>query len=228
MKFPYNIIDLTHALTPGIPTWDGDCGFVQTIKCDYSDCTTEVKFRTQEIKMKAGIGTHLDAPLHCFLTGKPIEELELENLIAPCVMIDVSSKVHEEYEVHQSDIEEFEKKHGIISPESFVIIHTGWGKFWNQPKKYRNNLLFPSISKQAATYLLERQIVGLGIDTLSPDCPKNGYPVHCLLLGAGKYIVENVAHAHTLPAIGSYSCVLPLKTMGATEAPVRLIALINK
>lgn len=70
--------------------------------------------------------------------------------------------------------------------------------------------------------------MGLGIDTLSPDRPGAGYPVHQLFLGAGKYLIENVANAVKLPAVGSYILALPLKLLQGTEAPLRLVALINK
>ena len=52
------------------------------------------------------------------------------------------------------------------------------------------------------------------------------YPVHQTLLGAGKYLVENVANADKLPAVGSYSLALPILTVGGTEAPIRLIGLL--
>jgi kynurenine formamidase len=51
--------------------------------------------------------------------------------------------------------------------------------------------------------------------------------VHKQLLGAGKYILENVTNLEGLPAKGSFILALPLKIKGGTEAPVRLIGLIN-
>lgn len=226
MTFPFSVIDLTHDLSADAPTWDGGCGFLHSIELDYDDCKTEVAFRVQQVKMHAGIGTHIDAPAHCFPNGLSIHELQLKDLIAPCVRIDVSLQAHERYKVTIEDIEDFEKQHGSIPPKSFVLIHTGWGAFWSDAKKYRNHLVFPSLSEAAAAFLLKRDIVGLGIDTLSPDRPDSGFPVHKLILGAGKYIVENVANASLLPAVGSYSLALPVKTVGGTEAPVRHIALL--
>ncbi len=177
--------------------------------------------------MHEGIGTHIDSPAHCFPDGATIEKLSLQDLIAPCVVIDISNRIHERLQLSVLDIKEFEKIHGIILPRSFVIIRTGWEKFWDTPDKYRNNHVFPSISKEAAQFLLERQIVGVGIDTLSPDCPENGFPVHTTLLGHGKYIIENVANSGDLPAVGSYIIALPLKIKGGTEAPMRLIAFVD-
>lgn len=226
--FPYSIIDLTHTLAENIPTWDGSCGFKQTIKCDYTDCTTPVKFRVHQITMHSGIGTHIDAPVHCFPGMRTIDQLELNQLVAPCVVIDVSEKAHEAYSVSIADIEHFEETYGIIPSGSFVLIRTGWERFWNEPEKYRNNHRFPSVSLSAAQLLLKRNIVGLGIDTLSPDRPADEFRVHKALLGAGIYIIENVAHAAQLSALGSFIMTLPLKIAGGTEAPIRLIGLVNK
>jgi kynurenine formamidase len=227
MIVPYKIIDLTHTLDETIPSWSGSCGFQAEIKLDYADCPDEVKFRVQQIKMHAGVGTHIDAPAHCVQDDLTVDQLSLSNLIASTVVIDVSNLSHGRYSVTVKDIEGFEKSYGTIQPNSFVIIKTGWEQFWNEPQKYRNNHFFPSVSKAAAEFLLKRQIVGVGIDTLSPDRPEDGYPVHALLLGAGKYIIENVANLTELPPVGCFTLALPIKIKGATEAPIRLIGLIK-
>jgi kynurenine formamidase len=209
-------IDLTHSLSPDVPTWNGNCGFHIEITKDYG-AGEGVQFRTHGLHLEAGVGTHMDAPCHCTPGGMGIEAIPLEDLIVPGVVIDVASKVHEDFLLAPEDIENVEKG-------SFVIIHTGWAQYWTHPEKYRNNYRFPSVSKEAALLLLEREVKGLGVDTLSPDRPESGYPVHAELLGAGKYIVENVANSNLLPPKGFYSFALPMKITGATEAPMRLVA----
>lgn len=226
MTLPFQIIDLTHPLSSEIPSWTGACGFRHEVKRDYDQCTTDVKFRVQQITMHAGIGTHMDAPAHVIPGGATIDELDVSHLLASCVVIDVSHQAHEHYSVSCEDIQAFEAEHGSIPTGAFVIFYTGWEKRWSEPEIYRNNHVFPAVSGEVALMLLERGIVGLGIDTLSPDRPEGGnYPVHAALLGSGKYIVENVANALALPPIGAYSLALPIKTVGGTEAPVRLVAL---
>jgi kynurenine formamidase len=86
--------------------------------------------------------------------------------------------------------------------------------------------VFPSISRDAGKLLLhDRNICGIGIDTLSPDRPDDGYAIHELFLGASKFIIENVANARSLAPVGDTILALPLKTDGLTEAPIRLIAI---
>lgn len=222
------LIDLTHTITPSIPCWNGpkSCGFQHEIKLDYTDSNRDPGFRVQQITMHAGIGTHMDAPAHCVPNGASIADLPIESFFAPCVVIDVSELAHERYSLGLNELQEFESNHGKIAPGSFVIVSTGWEKFWGSPEKYHNNYLFPSVSKEAALALLDREIVGLGIDTFSPDRPEDGFLVHQHVLGAGKYIVENIANAGSLPAMGAYTLALPIKTADGTEAPVRLVGLV--
>lgn len=222
-----SFIDLTHTLSPSVPHWSRGCAFKQKNIVDYEDCESETKFRVQSMEMFGGIGTHLDAPAHCIPSGIDISNIPLKQLLSPCSVIDVSDKADEKYIVTESDIQDFESSHGSIIKYSLVIIHTGWSKFWNSPKKYHNNLVFPTISIGAAKLLIEREVNGLGIDTLSPDREEDGFPVHRLLLGSGKYIIENVAHASSLPPTGAFAIALPLKIHNGTESPIRLIAAIK-
>lgn len=224
-KLPFKSIDLTHTLSPRTPFWDGSCGFNHKIDHDYHQYESEVKFRTHDITMHAGIGTHIDAPSHCIEGGANIDDLELDSLISPSVVIDVSQKADADYRISVSDIKEFENRYNAIPIGAFVIFYTGWERFWNDAEKYHNNHLFPSVSKDAASYLLEKEISGLGIDTLSPDKPIDRFPVHKLVLGANKYIVENVANARNLPPTGAYTLALPMKMEGVTESPIRLIGI---
>lgn len=227
-EFPFKIIEMTHTINAAAPTWEGGCGFQNETIIDYASCTTQTKFRVQKIHMYAGLGTHMDAPAHCIQGGNTIDTLELDNTCAPCCLIDVSKEAHESYCLSAETILEFERQYGKIRERSFVIIRTGWDRFWSDPAAYRNHLKFPSVSLDAACFLLKRNIVGLGIDTFSPDTQESGYPVHQAILGAGKYIVENVANSSKLPPKGSFSLALPIRIEGGTEAPMRLIGLIPR
>jgi kynurenine formamidase len=226
--FPFQLFDLTWPLNERTPHWNGGCGFESFISHDYNDAPGETQFRIQKIQMRAGMGTHMDAPSHCIANGQNISEIPLDKLVVPCVVIDISKRKSEKNLLTVEDVKDFEKKHGSIVSNAFVIVNSGWGLNWHNPDKYRNNLIFPSVSVKAADHLCERNIAGLGIDTLSPDLEETGFPVHRLLLGAGKYIVENIANADQLPPKGSFSAALPMKIDQGTEAPTRLVGLVKK
>ncbi len=120
-------------------------------------------------------------------------------------------------------VKAFEAKHGCTFKNSIVFFNTGWHKRWNEPEKYRNNLQFPTIDEQAARYLAEKGIHGLGIDTLSPDRPGEHFHVHDIVLQADKFIIENVTNLDRMPAIGATVFVVPMPFAGTTEAPARII-----
>lgn len=221
----FSIQDLTHPLCSDAPTWNGSCGFCLDIQQDYDKV-----FRVQQIKMHAGVGTHMDAPSHRIKGGDSISDIPLEQLIVPICVINVSERAEADYEISTQDIEDYENKHGEIGQNSLVIGFTGWNRFWMNAERYRNEdvngqMHFPAFSAQAAERLLKRDIAGIAIDTLSPDCLDKGYPVHRLILGAGKYIIENIADCSLIPPKGSYAIALPLRTE-STESPIRIIALV--
>lgn len=222
------LIDLTHTIDPNIPTWEEGSGFESKITWDYDDSKSGTQFRVQKFHMCAGIGTHMDAPAHCIPNGKTIDQISIRDLIKPCVVIDISKKADANYLLSVEDIVAFENKYGKIAADSLVIVHTGWSRYWNESIQYRNQLQFPSVSANAAEFLLSRNIVGLGIDTLSPDTAKSGFPVHQLLLSSGKIIIENMCNTDRLRPVGAYLIVLPIKIAGATEAPIRVLAIQNK
>ena len=78
--------------------------------------------------MRAGIGTHIDAPAHCIPGGATIESLKLENLVTACVMIAVDTGGEETFRILPEIVEAFEKTHGHIASNSFVS--SGPDFFW--------------------------------------------------------------------------------------------------
>lgn len=211
------LIDLTHRLHPDIPTWSGSCGFCLEVKRDY-----DKTFRVQQMKMHAGIGTHMDAPSHRFEGGLSIADIPLDQLFAPIALFNVSPSAGEDFLLSCKEIEVYEALYGRIEPNSLAIVYTGWSRFWNDPAAYRRPA--PAVSEEAAQMLLERDIAGLAIDTLSPDRPDSDFPVHRVLLGAGKYIIENIADCSGVPPKGSLAIALPIAAEDASEAPIRIIA----
>ena len=185
-----------------------------------------IRFKVQGIQMDAGVGTHMDSPAHLRGTGLSVDRLPLEQLVAPCRVLDVSDRALEDYFLEPADLLAHETLSGRIPAESVVLIRTGWDRFWDRPELYRNGLVFPSVSEAAAELLLKRGVVGLGIDTLSPDRGDSAYPVHRLFLGAGKYLLENVANLDRMPEAGADLWALPLAIQGGTEAPLRLVGVL--
>jgi len=224
----FKIIDITQPLSPRVPTWNGSCGFCLEIKKDYDKI-----FRVQQIKMHAGVGTHMDAPSHRIPGGLSIADIPVDQCIAAACVLDVSKKAGADYEISVEDIENYEATYGMIPANALVIAYTGWSRFWSDPAAYRNldahgHMHFPAFSAQSAELLLKRKIVGIAIDTISPDCSDATFPVHQLILGAGKYIIENLADCSQMPPKGGYVIALPIRAEECTEAPIRIVGLIPR
>lgn len=222
----FKLIDLSHDINSSVPSWTGSCGFSSEIKMDYDQGV-----RVMAYKCHAGVGTHIDAPSHFVPGGDTVADIPLEDLVAPAYVIDVSSRCGPDLSITPADLVAFEKEHGRIPEGAFVMGNTGWAKYWKEPKKYRNTdasnqMHFPVFELKTAELLMERGIKGLGIDTLTPELEK-GFPIHHLILGAGKYIVENLANLSQLPPVGATVLILPIKVTEGSEAPVRAIALLQ-
>lgn len=221
-----HIIDLTQTIHPDIPSWEGTCGFSAKTLSDYDQGV-----KVQAFDMLAGIGTHIDAPSHFIPDAKSIADIPLTQLINPAIIIDVSKNSHPDYLISKEDIINFEKSFASIKTNCIVLFYTGWSEYWSDAKKYRNvdernTMHFPGVSPEAAQLLLERNIAGIGIDTLSPDSNNMEFPVHHLLLSQEKFIIENMVNLEKLPPVGAHVMALPIKISQATESPCRVIGLV--
>lgn len=222
---PFELIDLTHTLTKNAPTWEGSCGFQLTTEHDYIDDSDAVSFKVQKMSLNCGIGTHIDAPAHCIKNSITIDQIPLNDLVnLPGYCIDISKRLDQDNCLTANDIFEFEATLGPLQEKSCVLINTGWHRYWNDPLKYHNEFQFPYVQADAAELLVQRKILALGIDTLSPDRPDSGYPVHGLLLSRNILIVENANNLSHLPSKGFNITIAPLNMQEATESPIRMWA----
>lgn len=225
-------IDLTHIIHEDIPLWPGSTLFSQESYQTYAPG----KFRVHNYRLAAGTGTHVDAPFHCEEYGKSVADFNLEELIGAGCILDVSASVNNnpDYAITADYIQNWEDRNGRIPKKAIVIAHTGWSQYWEHPKRYCNAdkqgiLHFPGFSETAAELLVQRDILGVGIDTLSLDPGvSQTYPAHHIFLSNSLFQIENIANSHLLPAMGAMIFVLPLKIQHGPEAPARVFAMLSE
>ncbi|KAL4091894.1 hypothetical protein QTP88_026503 [Uroleucon formosanum] len=89
---------------------------------------------------------------------------------------------------------------------------------------------FPALSKDAAQWIVDTgKVYGVGVDGPSVDPGQSTtYEVHGRLSKANMYILENVAlNGTTLPPRGFKLVIQPVKIVGGTGGPVRILAFKN-
>ena len=182
-------------------------------------------------------GTHLDAPVH-FAEGKhATDQIPLDQLIGPAVVVDVTSQVTAEGADYQITPQLLESAGVDSLAGKIVLFRTGWGDRWPDRARYLGTaktgpaavpeLHFPGIHPNAARWLRDRGVKAVGIDTPSIDYGQSQtFETHQLLFAADIPAFENVAHLDRLPATGAFVIALPMKIGGGSGGPLRIVAWI--
>lgn len=227
----WRVVDLTHTLHPAIPIWPGSPPF------EFRNLARHAQgYYANAFSCAEHTGTHVDAPIHFVEARRSIHEVPATQLVGEACVIDVRDKVARDpnYRISARDLRDFENRYGQIPPGAFVIARTGWEEHWTDPKRYVNMdeksvMHFPGFGEDAARLLLERNINGVGIDTLSIDYgPSQDFIVHKILLGANKLGLENMANLNELPPRGATLIVGALKIRDGSGAPARVLALVRR
>jgi kynurenine formamidase len=227
------LIDLSHAVSPDTPNWDGvEYAFAAEVVATHE----REGYYVRRISLDEHSSTHLDAPAHMSSTGWTVDRIPLERLAGPLVILDIAQRAagDADCKLEPGDIAAWENRHGSVPQGAIVIVRSGWEKRWKSPRSYRNaapdgTLHFPGYSLEAAKLLVSaRGAVGLGIDTLSVDYgPSREYEVHRFCAAHGVYHLENVANLDAVPEAGATAIVLPMKIENGSGAPARIVAMVR-
>ena len=140
------------------------------------------------------------------------DEIPEASLICPAAVIQVEerARTNPETPVTVDDLKAWEAKHGRIPPGAAVLMYSGWEARIGDQTAFRNMdakqmMHFPGFSPEAAEFLLkEREINGIGVDTLSIDLGSSqDFKVHYTILPANKGGIENLANLGKIPARGA-------------------------
>lgn len=181
-------------------------------------------------------GTHLDAPLHFTEGGKAVDEIPLDQLIGPLVVIDIGARAagNSDALVERADVEDWIGRNGDIPDGAIAVMRSGWSQRWSDAQRYfgyeNGRHHSPGWSLAAVSYLVEKTgVVGIGVDTASIDpLISSSFPVHRAWLGAGRWALENLGGLDRLPEEGAWLIAAVARIAGATGFPVRALALVPK
>jgi len=224
----WRIHDLTQPLGPQTPAWPGWPGVSAQVVCEYG----RDGMYDRMLSLPEHSGTHLDAPAHLHPGGRFVHQLTLSQLIAPCVVIDARPACGDDpdFALQAAHVAHFEADHGPIPAGSAVLICTGWDRYLARPELYigdqSGSPRCPGLSADAMHTLIQRNIVGVGIDTLSID-PGNSsdLPAHKAGLTADLWHLEGLTGLHTLPATGAWLVVGAIPIADGSGAPARVFAM---
>ena len=232
-------IDLTHDLAEDSAFWPTAEGFRHEV-ASYGQTPGGWFYSSYNLSLSEHGGTHLDAPVH-FAEGKQTaDQIPLDRLIGPAVVIDVSaaSAADRDYRFSIADLELWEQAHGRLPDGAILLFNTGSSRLWPDRKAYMGTdergpdavakLHFPGLSAELAQYLVDnRKVAAVGLDTPSLDYGQSkDFMVHRILLAANIPGFENVADLDKLPPKGATVIALPTKIRGGSGAPLRIVALV--
>ena len=211
-----NIVDLSHVISPAMPVYPGTPSPV--IKTAF--CIRENGFLEKQITLCSHTGTHIDAPAHMLEGGKTLDQLPIDRYSGRAFVFDATS-----IKKPCIDVQDLVPCHKVLEISDFILLRTGWGRFWGTPKYF---LEYPVLTGKAAAWLGRFDLKGIGMDVISADRDDSvDYPVHKLLFGRGLIVIENLAGLdRLLHQRFIFSC-FPLKIEHAEGSPVRAVAMID-
>lgn len=230
-------LDLTHAFDEETVYWPTNKPF-HWEKTDWGMTDKGYWYASGNFAASEHGGTHIDAPIHFGKGRSTVDQIPVDRLVGPAVVIDVREKcsANPDYELTIADLLAWESRHGRIQDGALVFMLSGWGQRWPDKQRYLGSstpndprtLHFPGVSREAAEFLVsQRAVRGMGIDTASIDPGRSrDFPAHQVFNTADVYLLENVAALQELPPRGATVYALPMKIKGGTGGPVRIIAVL--
>ena len=234
----YELIDLSYPLNSDAIYWPTQPSGFEKKELAFGETAGGFFYSAFSICTPEHVGTHLDAPLHFSAQGQATDQIPLDRLIAPGVVIDVSEQADADrnYRLQTGDVLAFEAKHGPIEPGTAVLLRTGWSRYWPDRNAFlgddtpgdASTLEFPSFGEDASRLLVdERQVALLGVDTASTDYGKStDYKEHRIAAAGNVSGLENLTSLDRLPPTGFVVIALPMKIEGGSGGPVRVVALV--
>jgi kynurenine formamidase len=221
--------DLTHVITPEFPMFPGNPGpQIEAIVTVEND-----GYYGNQVSFWEHTGTHMDAPAHFAAGGATADEIPVERLVVPLAVIDISGRAASDPDAQLTpdDIIAWESANGPLPAGVLVAMHSGWESRVTDPAAYINMddagvQHYPGIHPDAAVMLIEeRDIAGVGVDTLSIDFgASTDFGTHLTVLPAGKYGLENLANLANVPPAGAMLVVGGPKHLRASGGPSRVMA----
>jgi arylformamidase len=240
-EWKYELVDLTrpltketsHALLGDLISGDlfADGPDLTMVNVEYILDWNTSNGSTAYLSMSDHIGTHIDAPYHCWKDGATLEGVEVRRLFGEAVVLDLF-RGPADYGYTGDD---FESAGQDVRAGDIVLIYSGYVDA-NPGERVRQTYLTP----QGAEWLVERGVHAIGCEPAGLEHVWNGYfvdrwyekntpnppawPAHQILLSNDVYIIEGLTNLEQIKGRRVRFAALPLVIPGATGCPVRAVA----
>ena len=209
------IIDLSHPISPNMPVYPGAEPPVFITDSHIDD----VGFLEKKITIYSHTGTHIDAPAHIINGAKTLDQLSVEHFFGKAFLLNLTTRKKKSI-----DIDELESHHDSIRNSEFILLNTGWSQLWGSNRYFHD---YPILSSEAALWLSNFNLKGVGMDTISADeANSQDFPIHKILLSHHIVIIENLTNLDALTGNHFMFSCFPLKIEQADGSPVRAVAII--
>lgn len=158
--------DLSQPLNQEAPFWP----YYPPFEVKYIKHKAEHGVNAQYIMTSNHMGTHLDAPRHFVTGGMTIDEIPLDWLYGPGVIVDLRDEI-DELAVYSPKMIESRVE---VREGDLLILHTGWHKhaqFGSEPDEEKYIHLHPGAHPDMVDWLLKKKIHIWGVDCVSTDHP---------------------------------------------------------
>jgi kynurenine formamidase len=179
------------------------------------------------------VGTHCDARKHIVPDAGGPETIPLDYCFADGVLLDFTW-AEKGHGITAQEVEsELDRIGYEVKPRDIVLIHTGAGAY-NHEERYKTD--HPGMTAEATRWLIERGVRMMGIDAITFDPPvwamferKQFWEAHRVMWDEEYWHLENLMNLERIGRpFGFKLCVLPVKWVDTTAAPVRAIAIVEQ
>jgi kynurenine formamidase len=224
-------VDLTHSFGPDSPVWSG---FGQAKMSPATDPKTNEPytiakdgFRATYYQMVGQYGTHVDPPAHFSENGITMDQIPLQQMILPLIVLDDTPYLANDpnHAFSLADLRAWEKRHGRVPKGSFVALRTGMSKDWDNPERFKRQP-FPAWAFETIKFLYEqRRVIATGHESLDTDVTDN-MDSETWILKHGHYQIEAMANLDKVPPKGALIVVTWPKVKNGLGFPARAFAIL--
>ena len=173
-------VDLTHAFGATTPVWSGfgQAKMTPAVDPQTLEAYTIARdgFRATYFAMVGQYGTHVDPPAHFAPNGRYLDEIPLDEMILPLVVLDDTPYLAADptHAFSLDDLQTWERAHGRVPGGAFVALRTDMSKDWaTDPERYKRDA-FPAWSLPVLKLLFEeRGVTAIGHESLDTDATKS-------------------------------------------------------